>query len=88
MYRVQLDKRAERGLRRIRQGDPRAYQRIVLVIRGLAEMPRPVGAGKLSGYNPPVWRIRVGDYRIVYEVHDDEVLVIVVNVAPRGEVYR
>lgn len=47
-----------------------------------------MGASKLTGYDPPAWRVRVGDYRIVYEVRDEDVLVIVVNVAPRGEVYR
>lgn len=88
MYDVRLAKRAERGLRRIRQGDPRAYRRIVEAIRTLSAEPRPVGSSKLTGYDPPAWRVRVGEYRIVYELHDDEVLVIVVNIAPRGEVYR
>lgn len=88
MYDVRLAKRAERGLRRIRQGDPRSYRRVIETIRTLSEEPRPVGSSKLTGYDPPAWRVRVGEYRIVYEIHDDEVLVIVVNIAPRGEVYR
>lgn len=88
MYRVRLAKRAERGLRRIRQGDPRSYRRIVTAIRGLADDPRPPGVVKLTGFDPPAWRVRVGGYRVVYEIDDAEVLVIVVNVAPRGEVYR
>jgi mRNA interferase RelE/StbE len=88
MYRVRLARRAERGLRRIRQGDPRAYGRLVAAIRSLGEDPRPPGAMKLTGFVPPAWRFRVGEYRIVYEVREEEVLVIVVNVAPRGEVYR
>ena len=71
MYSVRLARRAERGLRRIREGDPRGYQRVAAAIRSLADDPRPLG-----------------DYRIVYEVDDDRVLVIVVNVPPRGEVYR
>lgn len=88
MYRVRLAPRAERGLRRIRQGDPRAYGRIKSAIRSLAEEPRPSGAVKLTSFDPPAWRFPVGGYRIVYEIHDDELLVVVVNVAPRGEVYR
>jgi len=88
MYRVQLATRAERGLRRIRQADPRSYRRIVEAIRGLADDPRPPGAEKLTGFDPPAWRVRVGDYRVVYEIDEADVLVIVVNVAPRGEVYR
>jgi mRNA interferase RelE/StbE len=88
MYRLRLTRRAERGLRRIRQGDPRTYPRIVRAIRSLADDPRPPGAVKLTGFDPPAWRVRVGAYRIVYEIHDDDVLIVVVNVAPRGEVYR
>ncbi len=88
MYRLEIERRAERGLRRIRQGDPLAYRRLVTAIRALAEDPRPSGAGKLTAFDPPAWRIRVGGYRVVYEVDDDRVLVVVVNVAPRGEVYR
>lgn len=77
-----------RGLRRIRQGDPRSHRRIVQAIRSLAEEPRPPGTSKLTGYDPPTWRVRVGEYRVIYEVHDEDVVVIVVNVAPRGEVYK
>jgi mRNA interferase RelE/StbE len=88
MYRVRLATRAERGLRRIRQGDPRGYRRLVSALRGLSDDPRPPGAQKLTAFDPPAWRIRVGEYRIVYEIREDELLVLVVNVAPRGEVYR
>jgi len=88
MYSVRLTKRAERGLRVIRQGDPSGYRRVVHAVRGLADDPRPAGTLKLTGVDPPAWRVRVGDYRIVYEIDDSQVLVVVVNVAPRGEVYR
>lgn len=88
MYRLEIGRRAERGLRRIRQGDPIAYRRVVAAIRALADDPRPVGAGKLTAFDPPAWRVRVGGYRVVYEVDDDRVVVVVVNTSPRGEVYR
>lgn len=88
MYRVRLARRAERGLRRIRQGDPRGYDRVVAAIRALADEPRPAGATKLTAFDPPAWRVRVGEYRIVYEIREEELVVLVVNVAPRGEVYR
>lgn len=87
-YRVRITRRAERGLRRIRSSDPAAYARLASAIRALADEPRPTGTVKLAGYDPPAWRIRVGGYRIVYEVHDEELVVVVVNAAPRGEVYR
>lgn len=88
MYQLEIERRAERGLRRIRQGDPLAYRRLVAAIRALADDPRPPGSEKLTAFDPPAWRIRVGGYRVVYEIDDDRVLVVVVNVAPRGEVYR
>ena len=88
MHRVRLAKRAERGLLRIRQVDPRGYARIKTALRSLADDPRPNGAVKLTGFDPPAWRLRIGEYRIVYEIYDDELVVVVVNVAPRGEVYR
>ncbi len=88
MYRVELARLAERGLRRIREGDPRGYARVARGIRSLSEDPYPPGALRLQGFDPPAWRIRVGEYRIVYEVHRGRLLVIVINVAPRGEVYR
>jgi mRNA interferase RelE/StbE len=88
MYAVRVARRAERGLERIRQGDPRSYSRIAAAIRDLGEEPRPANAVKLTGVDPPAWRLPVGDYRIVYEVHEREVVVVGVNVAPRGEVYR
>lgn len=88
MYRVRLARRAERGLRRIRQGDPKGFERIAAAIRVLGDDPRPPTATKLKGFTPPAWRLRVGEYRIVYEIQEADVLVIVINVAPRGEVYR
>jgi len=88
MYRVRVARRAERGLRRIRDGDPRAYRRIADAIRALAHDPRPPGTIKLAAFDPPAWRLRVGQYRIIYEIGDEELVIVVVNVEPRGEVYR
>jgi len=88
MYRIQLARRAERGLRRIRQGDPTSYQRIAEAIRSLARDPQPAGVVKMAMFDPPGWRLRVGQYRVVYEIHETEVVIVGVNVAPRGEVYR
>lgn len=88
MYHVSIDRRAERGLRLIRRGDPTTYRRLVAAIRGLADDPRPPGCRKLTSFSPPAWRLKVGGYRIVYDIDDDRVVVVVINVAPRGEVYR
>jgi mRNA interferase RelE/StbE len=60
--------------------------RITTAIDSLALEPRPAGAVKLAGRGD--YRVRVGDYRIVYAVDDDERLVIVARIAHRREIYR
>ncbi|MGH3625530.1 MAG: type II toxin-antitoxin system RelE family toxin [Sciscionella sp.] len=64
-----------------------ASARIKAATEALREEPRPVGAKALKGEHG-VLRIRVGDYRVSYEIHDGELLVLVVQVAHRREVYR
>jgi len=61
-------------------------QRIVRKIRQLAEDPRPPGCQKLSGRDR--YRIRQGSYRIVYSIEDDRLIVYVVKVGHRSDVYR
>jgi mRNA interferase RelE/StbE len=61
-------------------------ERIVTAIDGLATNPRPAGAAKLAGRDD--FRIRVGDYRIVYVVDDQERLVVIARIAHRRDVYR
>jgi mRNA interferase RelE/StbE len=56
-------------------------------IRNLAENPRPQGVKKLSG-NENLYRIRKGDYRIIYQIEDDVLLIIIVLVGHRKEIYR
>ena len=60
--------------------------RVIKRIKGLSENPRPHGVEKLSGHDK--YRVRQGDYRIVYSVSDEELIVLVVKVANRREVYR
>ena len=60
--------------------------RIIDAIRGLAEEPRPAGAKKLSGRD--AWRIRLGSYRVIYEINGDELAILVVAIGHRKDVYR
>jgi mRNA interferase RelE/StbE len=60
--------------------------RILRKTRSLADDPRPVGSQKLSGQER--YRIRQGDYRILYSIEDDQLIVIVVKVGHRREVYE
>ena len=61
--------------------------RLVPKIDGLAANPRPSGSRKLRGYKD-LWRIRVGDYRVVYIIDDDRKVVSVTRVAHRRDVYE
>lgn len=83
MHEIRFHPEAARAFRRL-HGSLR--ERIAQAIDGLAADPRPQGAVKLAGRGD--YRIRVGDYRIVYAVDDDERFVLVARIAHRREVYR
>ena len=83
MHEVRIHPEAVRAFRRLRG---RVRDRIESAIDGLAAEPRPHGAVKLAGRDD--FRIRVGDYRIVYAVDDTDRLVLVARIAHRREVYR
>ncbi len=84
-YSVQIKPSAAREIEAVDQKKDR--QRIVASILALAEEPRPVGCEKLAGQGDR-YRIRVGRYRIVYSIADAELVVLVVRVADRKDVYR
>jgi len=81
-YRIELRPAALRALRKL---DPQVRHRLQGAIALLAQDPRPPAARALQGR--PGFRIRVGDYRIVYTVADDVLLVVVVALGHRREVY-
>ena len=83
-YRIEV---APAAVRQMRKLDPAARRRIQAAIELLAEHPRPQGARKLVGGDGE-WRVRTGDYRIVYEVHDDVLLVLVIAVGHRRDIYQ
>ncbi len=66
MYRVLLERSAERDLGRL---SVEVHDRVIVAIQSLATNPRPPGCRKLAGSKSD-WRIRVGDYRVVYEIAD------------------
>ena len=84
MYRIHFASRAERAFRRL---SPEVQRRLDPAILALANNPRPPGCVKLSSPDS-LWRIRVGDYRIVYQIHDEALLILVFNVGHRREIYR
>lgn len=83
-YRIEV---APAAVRQMRKLDPAARRRIHAALELLGEHPRPSGAKKLVGGDGE-WRVRTGDYRIAYEIHDDVLLVLVVAVGHRRDIYR
>ena len=82
MYTLFIKRSAERDLRRL----PGAmFQRVDERIQGLREDPRPPGVRKLVG-TLEGWRIRVGDYRVIYQIDDDAQTVTIVRVKHRRDV--
>jgi mRNA interferase RelE/StbE len=84
MYRVLLERAAERDLVRL---SSEIHDRVIAAIQGLATNPRPSGCRKLAGSKND-WRIRVGDYRVIYEIADEIRVVRINRVRHRREVYR
>lgn len=84
-YQLQLERGANRSLRRVPQ---REYERLERAIDGLALDPRPRGALKLGG-SLPLYRLRIGEYRIVYAIFDPDKLVKIVDIQRRTtQTYR
>ena len=84
MYQLITKPSAEKQFARLPSKDGR---RILDALDGLCENPRPRGSLKLEGADN-LWRIRVGDYRVVYTIEDDELIVLVVRVAHGKDFYR
>ena len=83
-YRIEVKPQAEKALARI----PHPHRRrIARAIDALAHNPRPAGSAKLAG-SDDAYRIRVGDYRIVYQVLDKVLIVYIIRVAHRKDIYR
>jgi mRNA interferase RelE/StbE len=82
-YRLAFSSSVAKDLRAIPNAD---VARLLAHIQALAENPRPPGCEKLSGL--PRYRIRQGVYRIVYEIQDEQLVVLVVKVGHRRDVYR
>ena len=83
-YRVEWKPSAARAFRKLPK---QAQDRIRPRVDALATDPRPDGVKKLEG-DENAWRIRVGEFRILYEIHDAVLFVMVLRVARRGKAYR
>lgn len=86
-YRLDYAPAARKAIRAIAIRNAKLKRRIEAALVGLREEPRPPGVKRLVGQEG-LLRIRVGDWRILYEVREREVVVLVVRIGPRGEVYE
>jgi len=82
-YSVLILPRAQRELAALEKKD---YEKAKAAILALAENPRPANCLKLAGRNG--WRLRVGNYRVIYEIDDSGRVVTILSVGHRREVYR
>jgi mRNA interferase RelE/StbE len=81
-YRIELRPAASRSLRKL---DPQIKRRVQGAIALLADDPRPPNSKKLKGRD--AWRVRVGDYRVIYTVEDGVLLVVIVSLGHRRDIY-
>ncbi|KSV17099.1 addiction module antitoxin [Dehalococcoides mccartyi] len=83
MYRIDLRRKAQQDLDKLPK---KAFEAVIETIKELANTPRPKGIEKLKGSG--LWRVRQGDYRIVYNIDDKQSLVIIVRIGNRRDIYR
>ena len=83
MYKIELRRLAQRGLDRLPKTD---FQAVLEATKELAQTPRPRGVEKVKSAG--LWRIRQGDYRIIYGIDDKQRLITVVRIGHRREIYR
>lgn len=83
VYSITIRKSAIKALEKINEPH---YSKIKEAIYNLAKTPRPIGCKKLKGRNG--YRIRVSDYRIIYEIFEDELLIDIIDLGHRREIYK
>ena len=83
-YRLTIKPSAAKVIRKL---DRSTQRRVIRLLELLAQEPRPRGVVKLEG-DENLWRVRIGDYRVIYEIHDDRLVVLVLRVGHRRGVYR
>ncbi len=83
MYKIELRRKAQRSLDRLPKDD---FDAVVNAVKRLANSPRPKGVEKIKSAG--LWRIRQGDYRIVYSIDDSQKSVVILRIGHRREIYR
>lgn len=82
-YKIRIERKAIKKLKKVPQP---YYNNLKTAILKLAHNPRPESCRKLKGRD--AYRIRVSNYRVIYEIHDEVLLILVITVGHRSDVYR
>ena len=82
-YSIGILRRAQKELAQLPKQE---YERVKLAIESLSQDPRPQGCKKLAGREG--WRIRVGDYRVIYEIDDTQQALTILHIGHRRDVYK
>ncbi|MCB9091308.1 MAG: type II toxin-antitoxin system RelE/ParE family toxin [Halobacteriovoraceae bacterium] len=83
-YKLKISSSVEKSLKKIPKKD---LKKVVELIQTLAIQPYPIGCRKLSG-EEYVYRVRQGNYRVIYEVQDKQLIVLVLKIGHRKDIYR
>jgi mRNA interferase RelE/StbE len=83
MYKIELRREAQKALDKLPKND---FEAVVKAIKDLGQYPRPRGIEKIKGAG--LWRIRQGDYRVVYSIQDATKTIIIVRLGHRRDIYR
>ena len=83
MYGIELRRKVQRSLDKLPKRD---FDAVIDTVKGLANSPRPRGVEKIKSAG--LWRVRQGDYRIVYSIDDKQQLITIARIGHRREVYR
>lgn len=84
-FEIEISESAEKSLAKIPKND---RVKILEKIDALEQDPMPLGSIKLKGYKEALYRIRSGDYRVVYSIKQDVLVILIIEIGHRREVYR
>jgi mRNA interferase RelE/StbE len=82
-YAISIQRRAQKELSQL---PPGAYEQVREAIRALGHNPRPMGCQKLAARVG--WRIRIGDFRVIYEIDDKKETILILHIGHRRDIYR
>lgn len=83
-WQIIMKRQPEKMLRRLPQNLGRRLDRAIL---SLIDNPQPANAKKLVGHDN-LYRLRIGDWRVIYAIKDDQLIILIIRIAPRGDVYQ